>query len=94
MNTVQFSLNKSFSRVCLSPLKRQNSPMAGMMFTVFRFAVACRMFSGNSSDLRATRGKLTFVWGTGLKERDKRGGERERERQERGGAERLHDSLL
>lgn len=29
-----------------------NSPMAGIMFTVFRLAVAWRMFSGNSSPLK------------------------------------------
>lgn len=31
-----------------------NSPMAGMTLTIFRLAVACRMFSGNSSQLKAT----------------------------------------
>lgn len=32
-----------------------NLPMAGIMFTVFKLAVAWRMFSGNSSPLKETR---------------------------------------
>lgn len=42
-----------------SPTKQRSlrnvSPIAGMMFTVFKLAVAWRMFSGNSSPLKTTR---------------------------------------
>lgn len=45
--------NKSLCVASPCRYRELNSPMAGIMFTVFKLAVAWRMFSGNSSPLKA-----------------------------------------
>lgn len=47
--------NRALRHLWEKILSAANLPMAGIMFTVFKLAVAWRMFSGNSSPLKATR---------------------------------------